>query len=80
MNDTGIAPITVVHKLKLYPPPGSSQTVDRPLIDETYNEVVFNDLPRDIAVAKQLLKGACGARGAWSAGGDSGMHSYRLLV
>ena len=60
--DIGIAiflregsPIHLVHRLKLYPSDGSSLSLERPVIDDHYDEIVFNALPADGAVRAALL-------------------------
>jgi len=51
-------PLTLFQKLKLYVPPAAMQTVDRPVVDEHYDEIVFNALPADRAALLPLLRGA----------------------
>ena len=57
MHDTKLDPVQVVHKLKLYPPAGIVASLERPVIDEVYDEIVFNELPKDARLRKLLLSG-----------------------
>jgi len=47
-----------VHRLKLYPPPGVPFVVDSPVVDEHYDEVVFNSPPTDATALARLTAGA----------------------
>jgi YEATS domain-containing protein 4 len=55
LRDPAAEPISLVHMLRLYPlgPPST----ERPVISETYDEVVFNTLPADAAARAALLAG-----------------------
>lgn len=55
LRDAAAEPITLTHKLALYPPSG--QYNEKPVLSEHYDEVVFNSLPADAAVRAALLKG-----------------------
>jgi hypothetical protein len=46
-------------RLKLYPTDGTALALDRPVIDDHYDEIVFNSLPPDAAVRAALEAGAC---------------------
>lgn len=53
----GVAePLTVAHRLRLYPV-GVPQSVDRPVVDEVYDELVFNSPPSDPVLRKALEAG-----------------------
>jgi hypothetical protein len=56
--DKAADPIHVVHRLKLYPPPGIQPCMEKPVVDEVYDEIVFNALPKDPVVAASLLRGS----------------------
>jgi hypothetical protein len=45
-------------RLKLYPTDGTALALDRPVIDDHYDEIVFNSLPPDPAVRAALEAGA----------------------
>lgn len=47
-----------VRRLKLYPTDGTALALDRPVIDDHYDEIVFNSLPPDAAVRAALEAGA----------------------
>ena len=54
--DPGAEPVALVHRLKLYPPSGAME-VDKPVVDEHYDEVVYNALPADAGARSRLLAG-----------------------
>ena len=60
LHDPRAEPISIVHRLKLYPAPGVPFVVDSPVVDEHYDEVVFNSLPTDATALARLTAGALG--------------------
>jgi hypothetical protein len=54
-HDPALLPVTFSHKLKLYPAPGAPYVVDAPLVDEIYDELVFNVLPAEGSEARARL-------------------------
>lgn len=58
LHDPRAAPIALVHRLKLYPSPGVPFVVDSPVVDEHYDEIVYNTLPTVDAVRARLLAGS----------------------
>ncbi len=57
----GGAPLRIAHVLKLYADSAASSSAppgpDRPTLSETYDELVFNELPADAALRASLLRG-----------------------
>ena len=56
LRDPTAKPVEIIHKLKLYPTSGSME-VDKPVVDEHYDEIVFNELPLDEDARARLLAG-----------------------
>lgn len=57
LRDPEAEPISLTHKLRFHQPPGVPTTVEVPRVAEAYDEVVFNELPRDAAAAAALAGG-----------------------
>lgn len=55
LRDTSAEPITLMHRLALYPP--NQVYTERPVLSEHYDELVFNALPADPQVRGALLSG-----------------------
>ena len=55
LRDPALEPITVTHKLALYPPTG--QYNEKPVLSERYDEIVFNALPSHEGLRKALQQG-----------------------
>lgn len=47
-----------MHRLKLYPTPGVPFVVDSPVVDEHYDEIVYNSPPTDDAALARLNAGS----------------------
>ncbi len=59
-RDPQARPINIVHVLKLFHEGSAAQTVssaEKPVVAETYDEIVFNDLPSDPSIRAALVKG-----------------------
>ena len=56
LRDSAAEPLSLVHKLKLYPSAGVMEA-HKPVVDEHYDEVVFNAVPTDEAVARAIAGG-----------------------
>jgi len=59
LRDPAVPPIRLTPHLKLYPEPGSSMatSLDRPVLSEVSDELVFNALPADPTLSAAILRG-----------------------
>jgi hypothetical protein len=55
LRDPAAEPISLTHMLRLYS--AGPPSVDRPVIAESYDEIVFNELPKDADAAAALKAG-----------------------
>lgn len=66
-RDLSLEPISVIHKLALFPTDGFL-TIEKPVISEHYDELVFNETPKDRALLAALTGGSRLGGGAAAAG------------
>lgn len=57
LKDPATPPITVIHKLRLYTADNAPPALDRAVVEDHYEELVFNDLPADEKAREELLAG-----------------------
>ena len=57
MKDPAVPPIYLIHKLRLYPADNSPLSLDKPVVDDHYDEIVFNSLPADAKAKDDLVAG-----------------------
>lgn len=57
LKDPSSDPIVLIHKLRLYPADNSALALDKPVAEDHYDEIVFNELPKDAKAREELLAG-----------------------
>ncbi len=58
LRDPSLTPIHFIHILKLFPDSGAASSgPDKPTLSEFYDEIVFNEPPKDAALAAALARG-----------------------
>ncbi len=67
LRDPSAEPISLTTKLRLHAlPPNPPNPPDTPIIEEVYDEIVFNEAPANVQAREALLAGPCRLQSPYS--------------